>query len=271
MPVIFEYEPKNTIIHRLNPISKVVMLVCFFILISIYWDIKYLSIMFLLALILYVVSKTPKKWILLAIPFGTYRFIEAAIYGMTLADPKYYKVIPPDVAGKVLIQFGPIVLVYGGFVWALAQVLKIVIVMMLTFMFIYTIPYNELIKSLTILKVPYKIIYILIIALRFVPDIWREFLQTSMAQSLRGWKIRTRNPIKLAKMSGPIVNPFTRRLIDYVDRIALTVQIRGFGTKKAQYPWRLELKLADWITIVLSMVFLAIALYAHISYQIGLI
>ena len=271
MPVIFEYEPKDTIIHRLNPVTKLVMIVCFFAVISVYWDLRYLVIVALAAAILYIISKTPKKWLLLSIPFATYRFLESMILGITLADPKYYKVIPPELAGKVLLKLGPLTLVYGGFVWSLADIFKIVITMMLTFMFIYTTSLNDLIKSLIVLRVPYKIVYVLVVALRFVPDLWREIRLTSLAQSLRGWKLKTRNPVKLAKMSAPIVNPFTRKLVGYVDTVTLTVQVRGFGAGKIKYPWKLEFKLADWIIIILSIILAGIALYLMMVYGIGLI
>lgn len=271
MPVIFEYEPRDTVIHRLNPISKVVAIISLLIITSLYWDLKYLFMIFLVAFTLYVISKTPQKWLLLAIPFCAYRFIEVMILGLALSDPRYYKVMPPELASRVLAQIGPITLIYGGFVWALGNVFKIVITMMLTFMFIYTTPLNELIKSLASLKVHRLVVYMVTIALRFVPDLWREIKLTSMAQSLRGWSLKTKNPVKLAKMSAPIVNPFTRKIIDYVDRIALTVQIRGFGTRNVRYMWRLEFKLIDWFVLISSVMVLGVALYALVAYQIGLI
>jgi len=271
MPVIFEYVPRDTIVHRLNPLTKLIIIVSFFVVVSLYWDIRYLAVVALVASILYIVSKTPTSWLLLSIPFAAYRFLEAMILGVSLADPRYYRVIPPELAGKVLLQLGPLTLTYGGFVWALADIFKIVLTMMLTFMFIYTTSLNDLIKSFASLKAPPQLLYVIVVALRFVPDLIREMNLTTLAQTLRGWKLETRNPVKLAKMSAPIVNPFTRRLVGYVDTVTLTAQVRGFGAGKVKYPWKLELRLADFVAIAVSIVATALALYLMVVYKVGLI
>ena len=279
MPVMFEYAPRNTPIHRMNPLAKTIMLVCMFTLISLYWDLRYLAILALIAAIIYIVSKTPPKWMLLSIPFGAYRFIEASILGLTQSEEAF--AVLGELAGKVLFQLGPyyifgyqigpLTLIYGGFHWALAYIFRIVIVMALTFTFIYSTSLNDLIKSLTCIKMPSQVIYILIVALKFVPEIWREFYLTSLAQSLRGWKLKTKNPVKLFKMAAPIVNPFTRRIISYVDRLSLTVQIRGFGATKVKYPWKIHFSVFDWAISILSVVGTAYALYLLFMFGMGTI
>ena len=269
MPVWFEYAPRGTWLHRMNPISKMAMFIFLLVTISFIWEPRYLALYAIAAAVLYITSKTPGKWMILGIPFGLYRFIEATIYSFTLAKPELYKVIPYELAAKPLFQIGPVTMIYGSFLFAVAYIFRIIVVMAITFTFIYTTSLNELIKSLPKLKIPSQIIFIVVIALKFVPELWREFSLTSKAQSLRGWQLKTKNPVKLFKMSAPIVNPFTRKMITYVDRLTLTVQIRGFGTKSVKYPWKIKFGIVDWIVTILSLIATVYVLYLVFVFNFG--
>ena len=57
----------NTIIHCMSPITKLIILICMSTLISLYWDPRFLSILTIIVAIIYIISKTPLKWMLIAI------------------------------------------------------------------------------------------------------------------------------------------------------------------------------------------------------------
>ncbi|MEM3506796.1 MAG: energy-coupling factor transporter transmembrane component T [Candidatus Bathyarchaeia archaeon] len=271
MPVIFEYVPRNTFVHRLNTFSRATLILALLYIVSIYWDPLYLGIIAAIAAALYLISRTPKKWMLIPFPFAAYRFIEALILGFALADPKYFKVIPLEQAGKVVFQLGPFPLIYGGLVWALAYIFRIVIVGALTFTFIYSTSINDLVRTLAYLRIPQKLIYVITIAFRFVPELFRNLRLISLAQSLRGWELKTRNPIKLFKMSAPIVMPFTTNIVGYVDKISLTLEVRSFGVGKGKYKREVKFTLVDWAIIIASIAGCVLATYLMLAYNIGLI
>ncbi|MEM3521750.1 MAG: hypothetical protein QXD78_01710, partial [Candidatus Bathyarchaeia archaeon] len=64
MPVIFEYVPRNTFVHRLNTFSRATLILALLYIVSIYWDPLYLGIIAAIAAALYLISRTPKKWML---------------------------------------------------------------------------------------------------------------------------------------------------------------------------------------------------------------
>lgn len=238
-------------------------------MLSLYWDPRLLSIVFLASLVLYVTSRTPKKWMMLALPFALYKIVEAVIVGMSLTDPRYFRTIPPELAGTVVFRVGPIELRYGGLLWTISDVLKLTTTMMITFVFIYTTSLNSLLYTLVALGVPRKLGFVVTVALRFVPELVRELKQISVAWSLKGWSLREKNVLRVVRMSAPIVNPFTRRVIDYVDRVSLSAVIRGFGAKSTVARRRLELSRGDYVTLVLSTLVLSLAVYAYVCYGIG--
>ena len=264
MPVIFEYAPRNTFIHRLQPITKIIYVVCMFTIISLIWDPRFLAICAAVALSLYLLSRTPKKWLLLS-AFALYRFIEAGIVG--LAQPAgVFKHLPPEIVKTLIFQLGPIKFYYGGLIWAFAYVFRIFIGMAITFMFIYTTSINDIIKTLKALHFPPKILFVIVLAFRFVPELVRELGQVSMAQKLRGWKIKTRNPIKAAKMAIPVAGPITRRLVSYVDRLHLTVQIRAFSGERLGYAEKIKLGKADIAVIVVLLFLTAATVYSVVAF-----
>ncbi|MEM3061431.1 MAG: hypothetical protein QW265_03385, partial [Candidatus Bathyarchaeia archaeon] len=81
MPIIFEYVPKNTFIHKLNALSRGILILALLYIVSIWWDPLYLGIIAIIAAIMYLDARTPKKWMLIPAPFAAYRLIEALILG----------------------------------------------------------------------------------------------------------------------------------------------------------------------------------------------
>ncbi|MGC8987789.1 energy-coupling factor transporter transmembrane component T family protein [Infirmifilum sp.] len=264
MPRIFEYEYKPTFIHSLSPLTKLLLLVIFFTLTTLYWDPFYLMLLTIIAVIMYILAKAPLKWLLLTIPFGTYRFIEAGIISYTLSKPEYFRVTPHELVTQKIFELGPLVYTYGSFLWALGYISKIFVTLTVTFLFIYTTPLNGLISTLYYLRVPRVVTYILTLGLRFVPDILRETEMLARAQSLRGWELKASNPISLAKRSKPFVLPYTSRIISYVDILTLTLQIRGFGAVR-ESRWRAKITLTknDLATILIALTLFIIALYYY--------
>ncbi len=270
--MIFEYEPKNTPIHKLNPVTKVIMLLSLFIVLTLYWDPRFVAIVASIALVLYVISKTPKKWLLIVLPIESIRFIESLILGISQAKGEYFHYLPPELAEEVIIKIGPLTIVYGGILWTISDILKILSTIMLTFSFIYTTSLNDIVKMLSYFRVPRKIIYVFIVSLKLVPDILREISTTLIAQKLRGWELRTKNPFKLAKQAAPLAYPFLRKVIGYVDTLTAIAYIRGFGvSQNIKLRWKPSLTFIDKAVIMISLCLSFIATYFALSYGIGLI
>ncbi len=267
MPVIFEYTPRDTFLHKLHPLAKIIMVIGIFTIISLLWDLVLLTICAVVVLLLYFVAKAPKKWLLLS-AFALYRFIEAGIIGIT-QPAGVFKHLSPEIASMLIFSLGPIKFYYGGLLWALAYTYRILIGMAITFMFIYTTSINDTIRTLRALRVPPKITFVIVLAFRFVPELIRELSQTSMAQKLRGWKIKSKNPVKMAKMAIPVAGPLTRRMVTYVDRLYLTVQIRAFSGERVEHKEKLVLKKSDIAVILVSVATTLMVVYLVVSFGLG--
>lgn len=206
---------------------------------------------------------------LIALPLASFKIMEALFVGMSLTDPRYFRSIPPELASSVVFQVGPIKLQYGGLLWVVSDILKLTTTMMITFVFIYTTSMSSLLNSLVSLGFPRRLGFMATVALRFVPELIRELKQISVAWSLKGWSLRENNPLKIVKMSAPIINPFTRRMVDYVDRVSIVATIRGFDAKSTVARRKLAMSRGDYLVIFSSTLILVLAIIAYICCGIG--
>ena len=276
MPTWFEHEPRDTFIHRLNPLSRVILLFSVLFLMSFYYDPYYVALMGIIAAGIYLVARVPKKWILITIPVMFYRFWEFLIVGLGQYDPTLFKVWPRDFVSRVLfvvpIPFvGNIPMIYGAVMWTFAQTFHIIIGAAVTLTLVYTTSLNDYIKLMRKFKFPYQITYVVTVALKFVPDIFRSYSTIVKAQRLRGWEVKTRNPIKAIRLAIPLVTPLSRQIMFYVDRLTISSQIRGFGATKVHYEVKLGLKPVDIATIVVVASLVAVAMYMLIFHNAGIL
>lgn len=276
MPTWFEHEPRNTFIHRLNPLSRVILLFSVLFLMSFYYDPYYVGLMGVIAAGIYLVAQVPKKWILITVPVMFYRFWEFLIVGLGQYDPTLFKVWPQEFVSRILfvvpIPFvGNVPMIYGAALWTFAQTFHIIIGAAITLTLVYATSLNDYIRLMRRFKVPYQIIYVVAVALKFVPDIFRTYTAIAKAQRLRGWQVSTRNPIKAIRLAGPLVSPLSRQIMFYVDRLTISSQIRGFGATKVHYDVKLGLKPADYGTIVVVLALVAGAMYMLIFHNAGIL
>lgn len=276
MPVWLEYHYEDTIIHNLNPLTKVLMFGLAMTLAGFYWDLRYLVFILVIALIFVIIARVPKKWFA---PFGVFVIGSLPLtiaLSVAQANPELFKVIPRDLAATVVLSFsipfvGAFNLTYGGLCWGLATVFRLAILMLLTYTLIYTTSVSELIDLFTRLKIPAALIYVVMTAYKFVPYMWRTVSNIINAQKLRGWEMDSRNPIKLFKSVGPLVVPLVNSTIKTIDEVSIAVQIRGFMTGKITPIHEFKFSLLDVILSILSVGLFSIGMYYLIFYNVGMI
>lgn len=276
MPQWFEYAPRGTILHRLNPLPRVTLYVSLLILISFYYDPYYLIALGVVVTAVFVVARTPPKWLLIAVPAASYRFIEFFIVGIAQANPELFKVWPREVVSTVLFEIpfpfiGSVKLITGAAMWIFAQVSHIVLGAMVTLTLIYTTSLNDYVLLLRYLRFPYALIYVFTVAVKFVPDLFRNISMIAKAQRLRGWGSKTRNPIKAARESLPIILPLTRQIIYYVDTLNISSQVRGAGAKTARFYSALKTSTLDVTLTILFIAIVAVLVYLLFAYNMGIL
>ena len=276
MPTWYEYSPRDTLLHRMNPVCRFLLLFSMLFLLSFYYDPYYLAVMLAIAIVMYWRAGVPKKWLVILIPVVGWRLGEFILVGLGQYKPELFKVWPKEIVSQVVFKLtipglGEVRMIMGALLWVLGQVLHIVIGVLLTFVLIYTTPLNDYVRVMRKLRFPPQIIYVFTVALKFVPDIFRMYNSIQVAQRLRGWAVRTKNPIKAAKLASPLFVPLAREIIRYVDRLEISSQLRAFGATTMRYEVELRLTKRDYAFILADVAVVAFLIYLLVAYGMGML
>ena len=278
MAAPFQYEFHNTAVHRLTPLSKLVLFGAFLIMAGVYLDPR-LKIPMLVIL-----------WILLALakmPFRPYRGILviasiAVMVGQSytavlMVNPDYFKVYDRDWVSIVILEllppdfpiFGRAAITYGAILYLISFPLQVIPVILTVAGLLHTTSLSEIVSVLSRLRMPFPVIFMTTVALRFVPEIVEKLRLIQRAQSLRGWTMETRNPIKKITRLKPILVPITRSVIRSVDVISMSSKNRAFGLGPVTVMASFEMKTVDYIITIGISVLTVAGLYAAFAWDFG--
>ncbi len=218
------YYNTKSILHKLNPLVKIICLVLISILVLVNNNIFILFALFLFLLILNLVAK---------IPFGVYWFY--LVYFILFG----------------IFSIALVLLAKSTLIIGLLFVLRLIILLVLSLLFIFTTSNEDLICALLKLHVPYSFAFSLSFALRFLSLIVKNTSEVIKAQKLRGYNI------SLAKSRTgfvPIFIPSLLLLFKNAFDMSLAAEARGFDIKKYKTK-KLQWRFGDFIAIGLMILF----------------
>lgn len=129
-------------------------------------------------------------------------------------------------------------------------------------LFILTTDPSEFAASLNKIGVSYKVGYSVAIALRYIPDVQRDFKEISQAQQARGIDLSKKDKlVDRLKNSAAILFPLVLSSLDRIEVISNAMELRGFGKNKKR-TWIVErpFKKADYIAIGIAICGMVISL-----------
>ena len=122
-------------------------------------------------------------------------------------------------------------------------VLKNACTVPIVLLFVCTTNPSEFAASLNKIGVSYKIGYAVALALRYIPDIQREYRDISLAQQARGVEMSSKkaNVFSRLKAAGAILIPLILSSMDRIETISNAMELRGFG-KNQKRTWYMSRK-----------------------------
>lgn len=264
MNTMLSYSNINSPIHKLTGASKLIALACWAIASMITYDTRILIGMFIISIIVFKISKVEFKQISFVVYFiliflvinNIAIFIFSPYEGVQIYGSRtdLFKVIGPYTvtAQQLFYQFN-ITLKYFT-----------IIPMALLFM-VATNP-SEFAASLNKIGVNYKMAYAVSIALRYIPDVQRDYQDISFAQQARGIDMSKKETvINRIKNAAAILMPLIFSSLDRIDTISTAMELRAFGNKKKRTWYNAKpFKRNDYIAITLAIALVIIAIIANI-------
>ncbi len=227
MTEILQYIPGSSVLHHLNPVTKLIAVIMIVTLCVFSPNLLFLILLLIFIFFIAVVCKLYHEF-LLQLPFlGILILILVLITVLTVSSgPVIGHLIPcavPIIGGTFPITF-------GGLLLGLLLSFRF-IVMILTFqLFIFSTKPSELVRGLLIFRMPIDYVLMFLITIRFIPSLQMEGRRIHEAQISRGYNPGSGIKGKIKSLR-PILIPLVANSLAKTQVIGLTLDMRGYRTK----------------------------------------
>jgi len=233
---LFVYTQRSTLLHRLHPAAKAVWVVAIGLILSIYFDPLPLVVLFLINLPFFILGKLPwKSWSKLFGYVILLGLIGYFIMSLFLVRPDIYTRYP-DLVGITLWRIageqfflGPMAVSVGGLMYTAGQTLRSITMVLMIAVFVYSTRPNDLVYLLSKAHLPSKLVFIVMVAYRFFPHIFKKLSTVIAAQRLRGWELHFGNPLDVARQFLPVTIPVLTETVRLADYTTWAVESRAYG------------------------------------------
>ena len=250
---LFNYIERDSPIHRLTGASKLVGLLMWSLAAMTAFHTPLLVILTFAAFLLFRISRIKLKEISFMLKF-TFVFMILNNLLIFLFSPQH----AVSIYGTKTVLFeiaGPYVVTAEQLFYHLNVALKYTCTIPVVLLFVSTTNPSEFAASLNRIGVSYRISYAVSIALRYIPDIQREYYDISQSQQARGIEMSKKAKFfqRLKNISAILV-PLILSSLERIDTISNAMELRGFGKgKKRTWHNARPFSVGDIIAMVVSI------------------
>ena len=251
---VLNYIPRDSFIHRLSGTTKFIIFLSFSFLCGLSFDTRVLLVLLALSVIGFILSKIKLKEVKVMstflVVFVTLNFILLFIFNPEYGPEMYNsRTVLFHIGGKYYITLEQLFYQFN-------IVLKYIIGFPIAILFVSTTNPSEFAASLSSLGVPYRISYSVSLALRYIPDIQKDYHEISQSQEARG--VALGKDVKFFERIGnaiKILLPLVLTSLERIDAISNSMQLRSFGKNKTR-TWYVKKKMttADYCVIAFCIV-----------------
>jgi len=228
---LFNYIEKESPVHRLTGATKFVCLLLWNFAAMYTYDTRYLLVMAILSFFLFALSKIKLKEVSFMLGF-TAVFVVLNNILVYIFSPQH----GTEIYGTCTYLFG----LSGKYAPTAEQLfyhlnyfLKYLATIPSVILFVSTTNPSEFAASLNKLGVSYSVAYSVALALRYIPDVQKEYYEISKAQQARGIEMSKKAPlIKRIKSASAILIPLILTSMDRVEIVSNAMELRCFGKNK---------------------------------------
>lgn len=261
MTNLFNYIDRSSPIHRLTGATKFACLLLWTLAAMTTFDTRLLAVLPLAALALFAVSRIRLSDVKVMFWFS---FVFMILNNLLIYAFSPEHGVEIYGARHVIWEgIGRYTLTKEQLFYHLNVILKYWATIPIVILFVTTTEPSEFASSLNRIGVSYKIAYSVSLALRYIPDIQREYHDISTAQQARGLEMASRKQslIRRLKNAVAMLFPLIISSMDRIELIANAMELRGFGKgkKRSWYSAR-PFRLPDYLCIAVCAALLILSL-----------
>ena len=232
---LFNYIERRSPIHRLTGAGKLAAVLLWSLAAMIGFHTPMLAVMTVAALGLFRLSRIKLREVKFMLTF-TFAFMVMNNLLIFLFSPEH----GVSIYGSRTVLFsiaGPYVVTAEQLFYHLNVVLKYTCTIPIVVLFVSTTNPSEFAASLNRIGVSYRISYAVALALRYIPDVQREYLEISQAQQARGVEMTAKAKlVDRLKSISAILIPLILSSMERIDTVSNAMELRGFG-KQERRSW----------------------------------
>ncbi len=260
MSATLSYVERDSLIHGMTGTTKLFFFLFWSIGAMITYDTRVLVGMFIIGCILFKISKLKWEEISFALIF-MFTLMAINIVGIYIFAPEQGVEIygTRHVLAELFWRYS---ITVEQLFYMFNFLMKYMAVIPVALLFIMTTNPSEFAASMNKIGISYRIGYAVAIALRYIPDVQRDYREISQAQQARGISLgKEEKTIERIKNSAAILFPLVLSSIQRIETISNAMELRGFGKHKKR-TWIMErpMKKKDYMGICLGVIMMGISI-----------
>jgi len=258
---VLNYLPRKSVVHELTGTAKLVFFLLFTFASMITYDIRVLLILMAASFAIFRVSR---------IKIREVRFMMVFMLAFLILNNFFIFLFDPDQGTHL---YGTRTVLFHLFwrydvtaeqmFYMLTISFKYFVALPVAILFISATNPSEFAASLHKIGVSYRIGYAVSLALRYIPDIQRDYHHISQAQQARGVELGKKEKLlNRLKNSVSILMPLIMSSLSRIEVISNAMELRGFGKHPQKRTWYMQrpFKRNDWLAIGLGVLLLAMSI-----------
>lgn len=259
MKAALSYIERDSVIHHLTGTTKLFFFLFWSIGAMITYDTRVLVGMFLAGCVLFKISRLKWSEISFALLF-MFTLMAINIIGIYIFSPEQ----GVDIYGsrhEIVHLFWRYSMTWEQLFYMFNFLMKYMAVIPVALLFIMTTNPSEFAASMNKIGISYRIGYAVAIALRYIPDVQRDYREISQAQQARGISLgKEEKTLTRIKNSAAILFPLVLSSIQRIETISNAMELRGFGKhKKRTWIVARPMKIQDYAGIAAGVLVLAVS------------
>ena len=256
---LFNYIDRPSPIHRLTGASKLICMLLWSISAMTSFYTPMLAVLAAASIVLFAVSRIRIKDV---------SFLLGAVTVFMVLNNVMIFLFSPEhgvsLYGSRTVLFpiaGPYTVTAEQLFYHLNLFLKYLCTIPVVILFVTTTNPSEFAASLNRIGVSYRISYAVALALRYIPDIQREYRDISLAQQARGVEMSKKaSLVSRLKAASAILIPLVLSSIERIEVVSNAMELRGFGKGKKR-TWYAARKFSkgDFLCIGVSVLVLVVS------------
>lgn len=258
---VLNYIPRKSPIHDLTGTAKLVFFLLFTLAGMLTYDTRILIFLLLISVVCFRLSRIRLKEVRFMMTFTLIFLVLNNIF-IFLFNPNQGTVLY-GTRHVLLHLFWRYDVTAEQLFYMLNITLKYFLALPVAILFISATDPSEFAASLNSIGVSYRISYSVSLALRYIPDIQRDYHSISQAQQARGVELGKNVPLfTRLKNSISILLPLILSSLSRIDTISNAMELRGFGKNRKKRTWYMQrpFRRNDWIAIGLGVALLLLSI-----------